>query len=151
VGYRVAYSQKTLDRVDTFKYDKNFNNWINPKVMKEFTRSPKKAWKQSYGFPYVKKVRWDGVNLVNYNSAPCHQRCARLVSRAPHQRPTDPQEESRFAKACTDSGGFFKCCVTVWLLHCIECTEHSVVHSTLCNPHARRPGYCRYLRHHGTS
>ena len=54
--YRKAFSEETLKKVDKFKYDNNFFNWEDPKVLKYFTKSKKsikKAWKKTYGFPYV--------------------------------------------------------------------------------------------------
>ena len=41
-AYRAAHSQQMLDRVDTYQYDKNFNNWIEPKVLKKYTSKSKK-------------------------------------------------------------------------------------------------------------
>ena len=40
-NYRAAFNKDMLKNVDTFKYDNNFNNWIDPKVMREYTRSKK--------------------------------------------------------------------------------------------------------------
>ena len=54
--YRKAFSEETLKKVDKFKYDNNFFNWEDPKVLKYFTKSKKsikKAWKKTYGLPYV--------------------------------------------------------------------------------------------------
>ena len=83
--YRTAFSKKMLKKVDTFKYDKNFNNWIDPDVMREFTkstRSLKTAWKKSYSFPYVTGVQWDGADINTGDGRPCWRQCAKLVREA---------------------------------------------------------------------
>ena len=33
-GFRKASNKEQLSEVDSFKYDNNFNNWINMKVLK---------------------------------------------------------------------------------------------------------------------
>ena len=75
--YRKAFSEETLKKVDQFKYDNNLFNWEDPKVLKYFTKSRKsaeKAWKKTYGFPYVRVNSWDG------NSIECFKMCAIYVS-----------------------------------------------------------------------
>ena len=93
-GYRKAYSQKTFKRVDQFKYDNNFNNVHDPKVLKYFTKSRKsvqKAWRKTYGFPYATAISWDGIDAgirlwshvngeVPVNATKCFKKCARYVS-----------------------------------------------------------------------
>ena len=81
--YRKASSEKQLKEVDQFKYDKNFLNWEDPKVLKYFTKNRKsaqKAWKKTYGFPYFSPNTWDGKNLMPYNNTKCFKKCARYVS-----------------------------------------------------------------------
>ena len=82
--YRKASNEKELEKVDRFKYDNNFFNWKDPKVLKYFTKSKKsikKAWKKSYGYPYATAVSWIPVNesLVS-NNTKCWKKCARYVS-----------------------------------------------------------------------
>ena len=90
-GYRKAYSQKTFKRVDQFKYDNNFNNFIDPKVLKYFTKSRKnlqKAGRKTYGFPYVTTTPLlDGIDsgiplngAAPSNATKCFKKCARYVS-----------------------------------------------------------------------
>ena len=78
--YRKASSEKQLKEVDQFKYDKNFFNWADPKVLKYFTESTKRAWKKTYGFPYVSPITWDGKNISPTNSTKCFKKCAHYVS-----------------------------------------------------------------------
>ena len=81
--YRKASSEVELKKVDQFKYDKNFFNWEDPKVLKFFTKntnSMKKAWKKTYGFPYVSRNTWDGKNVSPQNSTKCFKKCAQYVS-----------------------------------------------------------------------
>ena len=81
--YRKASSEEELKRVDRFKYDNNFFNWEDPKVLKYFTKntnSVKKAWKNTYGFPYVSLNTWDGKNVSPQNSTKCFKKCAQYVS-----------------------------------------------------------------------
>ena len=81
--YRKASSEKQLKEVDQFKFDNNFFNWEDPKVLKYFTKSRnslQQAWKKTYGFPYVSPLTWDGKNLLPYNFTKCFKKCARDVS-----------------------------------------------------------------------
>ena len=81
--YRTAFSEETLNKVKQFKYDNHFNNWVDPKVLKDFTNSTKsmrKAWKKSYGFPYVSAMSWDGKEMNPANKTKCFQKCAKYVS-----------------------------------------------------------------------
>ena len=72
--YRAAFSEEKLNDVQQFKYDKNFNNWVDPKVLKSFTKSTKsmrKTYKKSYGFPYVSLRDWDGKHMTNKTIVNC--------------------------------------------------------------------------------
>ena len=80
--YRSAFSENTLKNVDQFKFDKKFFNWEDPKVLKYFTKigkSLRKAWKKTFGFPYVRAINWDGTSL-GVNSTKCLEKCTRYVS-----------------------------------------------------------------------
>ena len=80
--YRRASSEKQLKEVDQFKYDNNFFNWEDPKVMRYFTKSTnssKRAWKKTFGYPYVSVISWDGKNGPT-NTTKCFKKCARYVS-----------------------------------------------------------------------
>ena len=90
-GYRKAYSKKTFKRVDQFKYDNNFNNFDDPKVLKYFTKSRtslQEAWRKTYGFPYATAISLlDGIDsgiplngAVSVNATKCFKKCARYVS-----------------------------------------------------------------------
>ena len=81
--YREAFSEEKLKKVDKFKYDNNFFNWEDPKVLKYFTksrRSSRKAWKKTYGFPYVSRNTWGGKFIYPQNLTKCFKKCARYVS-----------------------------------------------------------------------
>ena len=80
-GYRKAFNKKQLKKVDQFKYDNNFYNWADPKVLKYFTKSTKsleKAWKKTYGFPYVSPITW--ASPGQGNKTECFKKCAHYVS-----------------------------------------------------------------------
>ena len=50
-SFRKAFTKEALDNVRTYKYDKNLNNFVDPKVLKVFTKNEKrsyKAWRESY-------------------------------------------------------------------------------------------------------
>ena len=79
-GYRAASNQKMLDKVDTFKFEVLFNNWINPKVLAKYAKHPRKAWKRAYGFPYTTPVNWNGTDINTADASPCWWRCAKLVN-----------------------------------------------------------------------
>ena len=50
-AFRAASSKAMLNRVKTVKYDNYFNNWVNPKVLKKYTkRKFNTAWGKSYNF-----------------------------------------------------------------------------------------------------
>ena len=59
--FRAAYTEDMLAEVKTYKYDKYFNNWINPKVLKKFTsksaKKNKKIWKKSYGLKHSGQMK----------------------------------------------------------------------------------------------
>ena len=85
--YRKAFNEKQLKKVDQFKYDNNFANLVDPKVLKYFirsTKSSKKAWMKTYGFPYVAHpyVTLSPTNetIKLTNSTKCLKKCARYVS-----------------------------------------------------------------------
>ena len=80
--YRKASNEKELENVDRFKYDNNFFNWKDPKVLKYFTKSTKslkKAWKKTYGLPYA--FPYGNVTKMGLPSKfQCWRKCARYVS-----------------------------------------------------------------------
>jgi hypothetical protein len=82
-GYRRAFSDRSLNMVDSFKYDNNFNNWIDPKVLKKFTsniESITKSWKESYGFEFTNLLGWDGKNHNKQTGySKCWLKCASMV------------------------------------------------------------------------
>ena len=78
--YRKAFSEERLKRVDQYKWDNNFFNFRDPKVLKYFTKRPRKAWKKTYGFPYARTITWDGKNINPPNNTKCFKKCARYVS-----------------------------------------------------------------------
>ena len=78
-GYRAAFNKTTLAEVDTFKYDNNFLNWIDPEVHKKYTTDPVSTWKESYGYPFVNVTRWDGVDRGTFDTSLCWWRCASMV------------------------------------------------------------------------
>ena len=80
--YRTAFNENKLKSVDKFKYDNNFFNFGDPKVLKYFTSNEtlKKAWKKTYGFPYVSLNTWGGKYISPQNSTKCFKKCARYVS-----------------------------------------------------------------------
>jgi hypothetical protein len=130
-GYRVAFDKKTLDEVATFKFDKYFNNWIDPNVFKAFTRNPAKYWKKGHGFPYVKKQRRPKENRGT-SSVDCWKKCARL-------------EMSSFARHCKRRGGFFKCCVTSWSLEIFEKTRNQLITDGLLKD--KKSNRCKKRQH----
>ena len=77
--YRIAHSKETLREVETFKHDPNFNNFIDPKVLKEYAMHPKRTWKKSYGFPFTRNVYWDGKDTTTGDASSCWWQCAKLV------------------------------------------------------------------------
>ena len=81
--YRTAFNENKLKSVDQFKFDNNFFNWEDPKVLKYFIKSSQKAWKKTYGFPYVSPITWDGKNMATVDpqdQTKCFKKCARYVS-----------------------------------------------------------------------
>ena len=86
--YRRAFDKETLKSVDQFKYDNNFFNWVDPKVLKFFARKLKRAWKKTYGFPYSIARSWDGQYLNTPNMTKCFIKCAHYVREAPLNRNT---------------------------------------------------------------
>ena len=79
-AYRTAASKEDLDRVDTFRFDKNYNNFWDPNVLENFVTNIGETWKESYGFRYTSPIRWDGKTFYSGDVTRCHVKCARLVS-----------------------------------------------------------------------
>ena len=67
--------------MDTFKFDKSYNNFWDPEVLKTYVTNVKKTWRNSYGFPHTYPIRWDGKSFFTSNVTKCHSKCALLVSR----------------------------------------------------------------------
>ena len=78
-AFRAAFSKEGLDKVPTFKHDPNFNNFIDPKVLKQYVKNPRKTWKKSYGFPFTRTVYWDGKDTTTGDASSCWWQCAKLV------------------------------------------------------------------------
>jgi hypothetical protein len=132
-GFRAAYSKRTLNLVETFKHNKNFNNWIDPNVLKSFTKNPAKYWKKGHGFHYAKMLRWKGVGKhPTTSSVSCWKRCAHL-------------EVSSFARHCKRKGGFVKCCVTTWNIGTFELSRNLLIeHGLLQDKQSHR---CKTLQY----
>ena len=74
-AYRKAYDKKTMEKVNINKFDKYFNNFIDPNVWSEFLESPTKMWWKSYDLPTaVHRPR--GTS----DSIKCHMMCMKMVS-----------------------------------------------------------------------
>ena len=78
-AFRIAFSKEALEKVQTFKHDPNFNNFIDPKVLQQYALHPKKTWKKSYGFPFTRTVYWDGKDTTTGDASSCWWHCAKLV------------------------------------------------------------------------
>ena len=82
-AYRRAFDYKTLQNVDSFKYDNDFNNWIDPSVFDKYTsdiETIRRVWNKSYGFnnTYLTKVM---TNETEFFLKPdCLKKCTELVS-----------------------------------------------------------------------
>ena len=132
--YRTASSKEQLNKVQQFKYDNHFNNFVDPKVLKYFssTKSMRKAWKKSYGFPYVSVLSGNRFNRT-FNNTDCFQKCAHYVSA--HYSIWDLlrllQERSKFAKDCKKNDGFFKCCVQDNWLDIFENSRNTLIEEGL--------------------
>ena len=78
--YRNASSEEELKSVDQLEYDNNFFNFVDPKVLKYFTNSTEsseKAWKDTYGFPYVTTIPWNSKYFTAVLMK-CWEKCASL-------------------------------------------------------------------------
>ena len=87
--FRRAFNEETLKKVDKFKYDNNMFNWVDPKVLKYFTKSKtslKKAWKKTYGFPYATPIPKMSPQEKPLNLTKCFLKCAQYVSRGERER-----------------------------------------------------------------
>ena len=80
--FRRAFNEEKLKKVEKFKYDNNMFNWVDPKVLKYFTKSKtslKKAWKKTYGFPYATPIPKMSPQEKPLNLTKCFLKCARYV------------------------------------------------------------------------
>ena len=132
--YRKASSKEELKKVDRFKYDNNFHNWEDPKVLKYFansTKSSKRAWKKTYGFPYTTTIPWNSKHFMSFTMK-CWKKCASLEESSYYNkilclRIQFFQEQSTFAKDCRKNGGLFKCCVQAFTLHTFETSRNRLI------------------------
>ena len=85
-AFRAAYNREMMEKVDTYEFDKYFNNWIDPQVLKKFssksTKKNEKLWKNTYKIRHTKQIRTDGNHLakINYKKNVCRKDCRKLVS-----------------------------------------------------------------------
>ena len=82
-AYRRAFNDKTLQNVDSFKYDNDFNNWIDPSVFDKYTsdiETIRSVWNKSYGFnnTYLATVTRNETEVLL--EPDCLEKCAELVS-----------------------------------------------------------------------
>ena len=125
IGYRKAFNKKMLDNTATFKYDKYLYNWVDPKVFKAFTRKEKKGkeiWRKTYGFHFTKMIPGREFltqsNVTSLNMTSCIRKCVKM-------------ENSKFAKKCKKYGGYFKCCLSFWLLRHFEEARNQLINERL--------------------
>ena len=70
-AFRAASNKAFPSRFDKIPYDKNFNNWIDPRVLKKYTkRRFEAAWNKSYAFG----------NYVYLDHAKCERLCWKTLS-----------------------------------------------------------------------
>ena len=73
-AFREANNDIGLENVKINVFNKLYNNWIDPKVLKKFTmdkKSSKKAWRRGYG--YRSKRMGQGLDI-------CTEKCEKMVS-----------------------------------------------------------------------
>ena len=66
--------------VDIFSFNKNYNNFWDPAVLKTYVTKIRKTWKGAYGFSYTYPVPWNGKKTSTIDSTKCHLKCLALVS-----------------------------------------------------------------------
>ena len=85
-AFRAAYNKEMMEKVDTYKFDKYFNNWIDPRVLRKFTskstKKNEKLWKKTYKFRYTRQIKkyGDDIATINYKKNACRKDCHKLVS-----------------------------------------------------------------------
>ena len=80
--FRRAFNEEKLKKVEKFKYDNNMFNWVDPKVLKYFTKSKtsmKRAWWKTYGLPYNTPMVWNDNNRNPADETKCFIKCAHYV------------------------------------------------------------------------
>jgi len=96
-----AINKEELEQAKTWTFDKNFLNFVDPGVMKQFTDTKKTdIWKETYGFDNVHVVPEGTFKLYPETLQACLKK----------------ELKSSFAKKCRKDKGFFKCCQRVLLL-----------------------------------
>ena len=82
-AYRTAHSQEMLERVNTYKYDKKFNNWIDPEVLQKYTSKSKKKvqqlWEKALKLKGAGQIKRYGSSAES-NKGIWKQLCHTLVS-----------------------------------------------------------------------
>jgi len=126
-GFRKAFNKEMLENTQTFEYDEYLYNFEDPKILAAFTKNDKEArkiWRKSYNFHYTTMI--PGLHSTSYvpfkdtfsNMTKCVKECIKM-------------EKSRFAKKCKKDGGYFKCCLSRWLLNPFEEVRNKLIDDTL--------------------
>merc|ERR1712142_943754 len=122
-NFRQAYSKEMLENATTFKYDNNLYNFEDPTVFKAFTENEKRGreiWKKTYNFQYTRMIpgrfgsKYVGPGEKWHNMTKCIKKCIKM-------------EKSKFARKCSDDGGYFKCCLSFWVLDSFSKTRNKLI------------------------
>jgi len=102
-GFRAASSEKMLENVQSFPYNKYMYNLADPKILEFASKNEKNArkfWKKGHGVNYVKRMPYinstEGFPIF-VNMLKCIKKCIKI-------------ENSKFAHSCRKKGGYLKCC-----------------------------------------
>ena len=119
-AFRAASDKEMLKKVRTVKYDRNFNNWINHKVLERFTKKSTylKTWSKSYNFK-------TGMSRDRSN---CVRECRRQ------------SVSSDYAESCEEIGGIPSCCISTWKLGPFEKARNYLIGEGLIKSKTTR--YC---------
>ena len=117
-AFRAASNKGMLNSVGTFKYDKNFNNWIDPEVLKTFAKSSLNTiWGNSYDFSH----------LVFLNHAKCERQCRKNIKKGKFLRKANMTSSFQDKKDCRKDGGSLNCCANTWKLDTIEKSRNRLI------------------------
>ncbi|XP_023344500.1 uncharacterized protein LOC111713794 [Eurytemora carolleeae] len=118
--FEAAVTQRNLEQVPTYPFDKRFLNFADPEVLKLMVGDElEKNWKETYGFDHASYLDDSSKALLDCEKA----------------------DKDSFAQDCRRKNGIFKCCMAEWNLRKFETVDRELnlsSYSAICTKDWRK-------------